>query len=158
MAKPKVVSGIIRRGRISKDGREELDTTPVAVPAGFKRPDTLAEQVRRLVQTSVSEWASRQGAETFEESEDFDIPDDPLDRASPYETYFDPILGKDLTVDEFRRNEAVYKEQFLARQAKERYEAERAALISEAEVQVRKKRFRKPADPAAPPAPHSTKT
>lgn len=100
---------------LDENGHEVPDPTPLEIPAGFKRPETLAEQVQRLVRTSVSEWAARNQEETFEESEDFDVGDDD-DPASPYETVFDPVLGKDLSPDEFRRAEAVYRDRFLKAQ------------------------------------------
>lgn len=140
----------MKRGTLNSAGHELLDPKPVAIPAGFKRPETLAEQVRRLVQTSVSQWAVDNGEESFEESEDFDIPDDPTDRATPYETFFDPILGKDLTVDEFQRNSEIYKRQYIDREAAAARERDKAELLQAAEVEAKKKRYRKPKDPTPP--------
>lgn len=95
-----------------RPGSERLDPKPVAIPAGFKRPETLAEQVQRLVRTQISREAREAGFETFEESEDFDVDDDAYEPSTPYETFFDPVLGRDLSADEFRRNEKVYKERY----------------------------------------------
>lgn len=94
-----------------RNGAEMPDPRPMQIPVGFRRPETLAEQVQRLVRTSISRHAEMQGFETFEESEDFDVGDD-FDPRTPYETYFDPILGKDVSADEFRRNQAIYKQRF----------------------------------------------
>lgn len=93
-------------------GREEADSKPAAMPVGFQRPPTLAEQVQRLVRSAISREAEEKGFETFEESEDFDIPDDPIDPATPYETVFDPVLGHDISADEWRKNEARYRERY----------------------------------------------
>lgn len=57
-------------------GKEILDKTPVAVPLGFKHPEPLSEQIRRMVMREVSDLAHSQGFESLEESEDFDIDDD----------------------------------------------------------------------------------
>lgn len=94
-------------------GREIPDPKPMSIPSGFKRPETLAEQVQRLVRTQISRQAAEEGYETFEDSEDFDIDDDMFDPSSPYEEVFDPVLGRAITQDEFRRNEQVYRERFL---------------------------------------------
>lgn len=40
----------------------------------------------------LAQEAMAAGYETFEESDDFDIPDDPLDPATPYENEFEPSL------------------------------------------------------------------
>lgn len=95
-------------------GREVPDPNPLEIPVGFKRPESLAEQVRRLVRSEqLSQSVQAQGFETFEESEDFEIDDDMFDPSSPYEEVFDPVLGRGITLDEFRRNEAVYAQRFM---------------------------------------------
>lgn len=105
-------------------GHEIPDPTPVAVPSGFKRPETLAEQVRRLVRSE--QWrlrAEEVGVETFEESNDFDLPDDPIDPSTPFEPYFDPFLGSEVTPhDILREQKAVQTEterRFVANQAQD---------------------------------------
>lgn len=60
------------------------------LPVGFSRPPTLAEQVARLVRSQqMADFAAAQGLESFEEADDFDIPDDPVDPTTPYEADFD---------------------------------------------------------------------
>lgn len=59
-------------------GREIPDPTPVSLPAGFQRPEPLAETIRRLVRNEVSRQAVDSGMESFEESLDFDIDDEEL--------------------------------------------------------------------------------
>ena len=97
---------------LDKNGHEVPDPTPVAMPAGFKRPETLAEQVQRLVRRDISYRAEALGLETFEDAEDFDVDDENHDPSTPYETHFDPILGKEISSDEFRRNENYYREAY----------------------------------------------
>lgn len=92
-------------------GHEVPDSTPMEIPAGFKRPESLQEMVQRLVRHQVSEAADAAGHETFEESEDFEV-DDFFDPSSPYEEVFDPVLQRGITLDEFRRNEAVYRQRY----------------------------------------------
>lgn len=98
--------------RLDENGWEVLDPNPVEVPIGAKRPETLAEQVQRLVRTSVSAYAQAQGEETWEEAEDFDVEDD-FDPSTPYETFFDPVLGKDISPAEFKANADRYREEYV---------------------------------------------
>lgn len=104
--------------RLNARGHEIPDPDPMVMPAGFRRPETLAEQVQRLVRTHISREAAEAGAETFEESEDFDVDDD-MEPTTPYETFFDPVLGKELTPQEFKHNEQIYRKQYL--QAQQNY-------------------------------------
>lgn len=67
---------------------EKPDNTPVAIPLRFTRPETIAQQVQRLVVTQFSQMAQAQGFESFEEADDFDIGDD-YDPTSPYEQNFE---------------------------------------------------------------------
>jgi len=106
-------------------GRELPDDTPLALPVGFTPPETLAEQIQRLVRTNVSVAASAAGEETFEEADDFDIPDD--DDAEPnsvYEQEFDPVLGRAVTPDQIL-NDPRIKEQYAQHQ--EQLDIENAA-------------------------------
>lgn len=131
---------------LDEHGNEVPDPTPVAIPAGFKVPETLQEQIKRLIRTSLSAAADEQGMETFEESEDFDIDDDMFDPSSPYEEVFDPVLNRGITLDEFNKNEAVYRERYLDAQ-------QRAYEVMDTSNALRG--IPKKADPAAPPAEQS---
>ena len=65
------------------------DPEPVAMPVGFERPPTLAEQVARLVRSNeLARLAQSEGMETFEEADDFDVDDD-FDPSTPWEQDFD---------------------------------------------------------------------
>lgn len=76
--------------KLDKNGHEIVDPKPMALPVGFKRPETLAEQVARLVRSQhLADAVAAAGYETFEEADDFDIPDDPIDPSTPYEHDFD---------------------------------------------------------------------
>lgn len=74
----------LRRAMI-KDGIEFLNPTPVAIPIGMERPPSLKEQIQRVLRTELSMQAAAQGEETFEEADDFDVPEDDPDPVSPYE-------------------------------------------------------------------------
>lgn len=85
--------------KLNERGHEVLDSTPLRLPIGFKRPETLAEQVQRLVRTHLSQVAEAEGYETFEEADDFDIPEDDHMVPSPYEMEFDPVLGREVSAE-----------------------------------------------------------
>lgn len=98
-----MLTGFIRRAAraLSPNGREALDPTPVAIPVGFKRPPSLEEQIKRLVaDRDIQRSLSEAGIETFEEANDFDIPDDPPDPAALDEEWWDPALKRTVTARE----------------------------------------------------------
>ncbi len=95
--------------QFDKHGRELPDNTPIALPLGFKIPETLAEQIQRLIRNQVSVAASEGGAETFAESDDFDIDEDE-DPQSPYEMTFDPVLGREVSVEMLVNDQNIKKE------------------------------------------------
>lgn len=125
--------------RLDPDGHEIPDGKPLTLPSGFRRPETLAEQVQRLVRTHVSMEAARTGRESFEESEDFDVGDDEAP-STPYEEQFDPVLGRAITPDEFRRFESIYRERMLKNQAQDFAKSDLAEAV------------RRPKDPNPKPA------
>lgn len=74
--------------RLNDKGHELLDDTPMAIPLRGYRPESLQDQIRRMVRHQLSEHAAARGAETFEEADDFDVDDD-FDPHSPWELNFD---------------------------------------------------------------------
>lgn len=76
--------------RFNKDGALIAKPGRKAIPVGHKRPETLAEQVARLVRNSeFARVVAAQGLETFEEADDFDVDDEiPLPN-TPWEQNFD---------------------------------------------------------------------
>lgn len=70
----------------NKQGHEMPDPNPVAIPVGFRKPESLNSIVRRLVRSEVSEAAEKHGLESFEEADDFDVEgEDPVDMQSPWD-------------------------------------------------------------------------
>lgn len=72
------------RAKFDQAGREIPDQTPVDIPVGFERPESLHDQIKRLIRTELSAQADAAGLETFEEADDFDVGDDD-DPRSPHE-------------------------------------------------------------------------
>ncbi len=97
--------------QFDKHGRELPDSTPLAMPAGFTPPETLAEQIQRLVRTQVSDKAEELGQESFSEADDFEIEDDDeADPTSIFEQHFDPVLGRDVTAQQIIDDPNIKKE------------------------------------------------
>lgn len=85
---------LARKG-LDKDGRLIPDSVPLAPPIGYKKQPSMVEIVREMVKSErLAEEARRAGHETFEESEDFDVGDDPELLRSPFENEFDPPLDE----------------------------------------------------------------
>lgn len=69
---------------------EVPDPTPMAPPLGYKPAPSIMEQVRDMVRSEQLRAAALSaGAETFEESEDFDVEE--YEPSSQWEEQFDPI-------------------------------------------------------------------
>lgn len=115
-------------GSLDPYGHELPDPTPLRLPSGFRRPETLQEQVARLVRTQISREAEEAGYETFEEAEDFDVDDD-FDPSSPFETIFDPVLGE-VTPHDLKTFESEYRRKFIGLQQKFFEQEEKAGDIA----------------------------
>lgn len=58
-------------------GSEVPDATPMAPPIGFKKQPSMVEHMRAMVRSEMLRQAAEaSGNETFEEADDFDVPDD----------------------------------------------------------------------------------
>lgn len=72
-------------------GREQPNPTPVAPPVGFVKQPSMVEHIRGMVRSELMrQEVERAGFENFEEADDFNIDDDPIDPTTPYEAVFDP--------------------------------------------------------------------
>lgn len=67
--------------KFNERGEELPDPTPVEVPANLRRAESTTEMIQRLIQAEVSRVAQSVGGESFEESLDFDVPDEDPDLA-----------------------------------------------------------------------------
>lgn len=75
------------------DGHEVPDPTIVDPPLGYIRQPDLMELMRRMIRNELSEVAQATEFESFEDADDFEVDDDPVDYSSPYEEFFDPAPG-----------------------------------------------------------------
>lgn len=74
------------------DGTQKLDPRPLAPPVGYKKHPSMVEIVRDMVRGERLRIAALEaGAETFEESEDFEVEDDYF-LESPWVNDFDPPI------------------------------------------------------------------
>lgn len=71
---------------------EKLDPTPAAIPLKFKRVESQADKMRRIIREEMSRAAEDSGMESFEEADDFAIEDD-YDPRSPYEQTLEQELA-----------------------------------------------------------------
>lgn len=75
------------------NGTPILDPTPIAPPIGYVKAPSMVEIVRDMVRGErLRQEALAAGAETFEESEDFDVGDEDFHASSPFENQFDPPI------------------------------------------------------------------
>lgn len=74
-------------------GQEVPDPTIIDPPLGYIQQPDLMELMRRMIRTEFSNAIDATQFETFEEADDFEVDDDPVDYSSPYEEYFDPPPG-----------------------------------------------------------------
>lgn len=75
------------------DGSEIPDPTPLQPPLGYRRQPTMVEHIRMMVQSEQLRVAALEaGNETFEEADDFDVPDEfePIS-AYEFEEIFEPL-------------------------------------------------------------------
>lgn len=78
---------------LNKDGSPVLDPVPLAPPIGYKKHPSMVEIVRDMVRGERLAQAARDaGHETFEQSEDFGIEDEPDQLRSEHENERDPSL------------------------------------------------------------------
>lgn len=97
--------------RLTENGQEKLDPTPMEPPIGFRRQPTIAEQIREMVRSErLAADLRAKGVETFEEADDFEIADDEPDPQSRWENEYEP------SVSELRKRE---KQAIQAREAAE---------------------------------------
>lgn len=95
-----------RNPHMTPDGYEAPSKESLAMPAKFQRPETLEQQMRRMIEGYRPEDSE---TETFDEANDFDIDDDIPDPNTPYETVFDPVLNRDISAQEFLNNRDAYR-------------------------------------------------
>lgn len=85
----------LTREGLHPDGTPILDPLPVAPPIGYKKAPSMVEIVRDMVRGErLRQEALAMGAETFEESEDFEVDDDGPMMPSPWENEFDPPVAE----------------------------------------------------------------
>lgn len=117
----------IRDQFLDDRGREIPDPRPLQPPVGYKKQPSMFEMIREAVTREHALYAANREPESLEESDDFDIPDDPVDPHSPWENDFDPPWSE-------------------VRQAIEDDRKQKAAAAAQPQ--------KEPAEPARPPSPN----
>lgn len=94
------------RSELDKEGREIVDPVPMAPPVGYVAGMTQEQRLQQMIRTEHQRLYALHYNETFEEANDLDIDDDPIDPDTPYEENFDPMdheVRMKLRDDEWRR-------------------------------------------------------
>lgn len=87
----------------SKDPNlEYVDSTPMAIPFGMSRPESLQEQMARMIRTTIRQYAVENDMETFEEADDFDCNDEGDLLKTQYEVH---EMEEEVPAREFERLE-----------------------------------------------------
>jgi hypothetical protein len=84
------ITKLIGKIKRNKQGHELPDPKPIAPPVGWKKPVPIQERIAKTVREELSRMAEEKGMETFEDADDFDVPEEDSDFESPYELNFDP--------------------------------------------------------------------
>lgn len=85
--------------QFNERGQEIPDDTRRSIPARRRIP-TKFEEFRQMLRTA-SAIAANDGYESFEDSEDFNVDDEPdTVPDAPWETIFDPFVGREITRQE----------------------------------------------------------
>lgn len=89
------------KSRLTDDGLEKLDPTPVEVPLDYDRPLSLEDRIARMMGQyhRQMQYLKDEELETPEEADDFDIDDDPIDPVTPYEEHFMPRPDVNVNTD-----------------------------------------------------------
>lgn len=86
-----VMTGELYTRQLDANGHEILNEIPLEPPVGYKRTPSLAEQIKAMIRSErLREALDNPDAESFDEADDFDVEDDPIDPSTPYEAVFDP--------------------------------------------------------------------
>lgn len=113
-------------GEVYPVGLEIADPVPIAIPAGMRAPPSLREQMDELFRVGrLREEANRD--ETIDEANDFDLDDYVDDLMTPWETEYDPLLGREISPAEFH-------EKFKSGELLEEMKARAALLDREEDV------------------------
>jgi len=95
-----------RMAVLDDKGREVVDSVPLAPPVGYVPGMTQEDRLRQMIRNEHNRLYALMYDESFEEANDLDIPDDPIDPSTPYEEHYDPMdaeIRYKLRDDEWRR-------------------------------------------------------
>lgn len=81
----------LRKLGFTLDG-QIVDSVPLAPPIGYKKQPSMVELVRNMVRSERLKAELDADTESFEDADDFEIPDDPDPPLSGYENELDPPI------------------------------------------------------------------
>lgn len=96
----------LTEARLSPRGREVCNPMPVEMPVKMRKPEGLHEQIKRILRIELSRQVSDQGAESFEEANDFNVDDGfETEPYSPYVALEEEYLGEGSADNALIKNE-----------------------------------------------------
>lgn len=91
--------------KFTKDGNEILSQVPLAIPYDRTRPESLQEQIARMVQSHFSMMADNAGEETFEEANDFGDSEEFISPDAPLSSFQEEFLQQESLVGDNLNND-----------------------------------------------------
>lgn len=87
--------GVQVASTLGPDGRFEFpDPVPMEPPLGYTPPPDIMDLIKSMVRNELlMKRLDEEGYETFDEADDFDVEDDPVDPLTPYEKFFEPPVA-----------------------------------------------------------------
>lgn len=87
---------VMNEAHLDENGHEVVSSTPMSPPLGWTKQPTMVDHIRNLVKSEMLRQATEAtGNETFDEADDFNIDDDPIDHTVPMERIFEPESAPD---------------------------------------------------------------
>lgn len=119
---------------------EKLDPVPFKTTILLEGPTPIEVRLRNLIQSErMADFARKMGVETWEESNDFDVPDDLHPPETEHELLWDDGLGRDVTRAEKKaldEERAMYAREELQRRKHRRLMASRQRVTAPSNGQV----------------------
>lgn len=97
---------------LDERGRELPNPVPMELKIGTQKPESLRDQIRRIMRIELSKQAEIQGHETFEEADDFEVEDsfDMNEPNSQYEMMQEEFVKDDEVAPPWKSEESVESE------------------------------------------------
>lgn len=118
----------------NKAGKELPDPRPMEVPAHMRLPEDIHTRMRRMIREDMSAYAESQGAESFDDANDFEVEDEePESRATHHELH-EEVVNETRRVREEQTKAANSRRADAEEESRRRAEAPREDAEEEADT------------------------